>query len=343
MPDLPARPDMGLLHSHAIELLRAARDGNAAAVTRIEIVSKDLTMDSARLAVAREHGFDAWVEMATEVNRRDILNRRDAAALAALLADRPELALSPMLHWCDHPRGASPLGYIAMLRFDARRLGLTGPLIGTGVIAEALIAAGAQVDGDSGDRETPLITAASYGDAEVAAVLIAAGADVNAVAAPDSGGVPGGTALMHAAVFGMTSVVDVLVAAGARIDGLIEAAAVGDVTGFLTPAVSREELIRALSTAADHERLEVIDQLLAAGAPIDATDASYGLQALRTAARNGRAASVERLLARGADPSVRDAEYGRTALDWCRHRRGGADDPAAHDRVEVLLAGITPQ
>jgi ankyrin repeat protein len=342
MPDLPARPDIGLLHSHATELLRAARDGDAAAVTRIEIVSKDLTLDSARLTVAREHGFDAWVEMATEIKRRDILNRRDVRALAALLADRPELAMSSMLHWCDHPRGAAPLGYIAMLRFDARRLGLSGPLPGTGVIATALIEAGAPVDGDPADRETPLITAASYGDAEVAAVLIAAGADVDAVAAPDSGGVPGGTALAHAAIFGMTAVVDLLVAAGARVNGLIEAAAVGEVTGLLTPAVPGQERIRALVTAADHERLEVIDLLLEAGTPVDATDAEYGFQALRTAAQNGRAASVERLLARGADPSVRDPEYARTALEWSRHRRGGADDTSDHDRVQALLAPVTP-
>ena len=74
----------------------------------------------------------------------------------------------------------------------------------------------------------PLITAASYGDADVARELIAAGADLEAVAAPDAGGVPGGTALLHAAVFGMTPVLDVLVAAGARVRGIEEAAAAGD-------------------------------------------------------------------------------------------------------------------
>ena len=49
------------------------------------------------------------------------------------------------------------------------------------------------MDGEPGDRETPLITAASYGDADVARELIAAGADLDAVAAPNAGGVPGGT------------------------------------------------------------------------------------------------------------------------------------------------------
>lgn len=41
--------------------------------------------------------------------------------------------------------------------------------------------------------ETPLITAASYGDADVARILIEAGADLEATAAPTAGGVPGGT------------------------------------------------------------------------------------------------------------------------------------------------------
>jgi len=55
----------------------------------------------------------------------------------------------------------------------------------------------------------------SYGDAEVAKGLIEAGADLAATASADAGGVPGGTALRHAAVFGMADVAQVLVAAGA--------------------------------------------------------------------------------------------------------------------------------
>ena len=66
-------------------------------------------------------------------------------------------------------------------------------------------------------------------------MLIEAGADIEAVAAQDAGGVPGGTALLHAAVFGMTDVVDVLVEAGAPVHGIEEAAAAGDIDGWLTP------------------------------------------------------------------------------------------------------------
>jgi ankyrin repeat protein len=100
---------------------------------------------------------------------------------------------------------------------------------GTGALARELLAAGAPVEGDPGDRETPLITAASYGDAEVARVLIEYGADLEATAQANAGGVPGATALVHAAVFGMTAMVDVLAGAGAEIPDLVIAAAVGEI------------------------------------------------------------------------------------------------------------------
>ncbi|MDX6596397.1 MAG: uncharacterized protein QOE87_284 [Gaiellales bacterium] len=298
--ELPARPDLKQMRRQAKDLLRAAKSGDAQALAQLRAVSDDVILASAQLAVARAHGFPSWAQMLTEVERREILTTRDTRRLGELLAGDPGLAARSLEQWCDHPKGARPLGFIAMLRFDASRLGLSGDLPGTGAIARALLAAGAPVDGEPGDPETPLITAASYGDADVARELIAAGADLEAVAAPDAGGVPGGTALLHAAVFGMTPVLDLLVAAGARVHGIEEAAAAGDLSGRVASDTPLEARIRALVMAADHERLGVIDELLAAGTPIDATDAVFGRQAMRTARENGREASVAHLLARGA-------------------------------------------
>jgi hypothetical protein len=262
--ELPARPDLKQTRRQAKDLLRAAKSGDAHALAQLRAVSDDVILASAQPAVARAHGFPSWAQMLTEVERREILTTRDTRRLGELPAGDPGLAARSLEQWCDHPKGARPLGFIAMLRFDASRLGLSGDLPGTGAIARALLAAGAPVDGEPGDPETPLITAAGYGDADVARELIAAGADLEAVAAPNAGGVPGWTALLHAAVFGMTPVLDLL------------------------------------ALAADHERLGVIDELLAAGTPIDATDAVFGRQAMRTARENGREASVAHLLARGA-------------------------------------------
>ncbi len=255
MPDLPARPDLDQLRHQAKDLLRAAQRGDSGAAARIGAVSDRLILSSAQLALAREYGFASWARLKLEVERRDVLNSRDLSRLTRLLAEHPELATRPMEHWADRQHG-EPLGYITKMRFNHDRLGLPRDLTGTGAIARALIDAGAPVDGHPGDKETPLITAASYGDAEVAKVLADAGADIDAVSAPDSGGVPSGTALDHAAVFGMTDVVDVLVAAGARIDSLEMAAAAGDITGWPLARFTLESRIRALVFAADHQRLE---------------------------------------------------------------------------------------
>lgn len=333
MPDLPARPDLSQLRHQAKDLLRAARNGDPAALARLHAVSDQLTLSAAQLALAREYGFGSWAKLKTEIERREILTNRDLGRLTTLIGQHPELATEQMQHWCDHPGGPTPLSYVAMLRCDTASGGWRDRP-GTGAIARTLLQAGAPVDGSPDDEETPLITAASYGDVEVARALIEAGADIDATAARTAGGVPGGTALRHAAVFGMTEVVDVLVAAGARISHIGQAAAAGDIAGWLHPDTPEEDRVRALVMAADHERLHVIDQLLDAGTPIDATD-PWGRQALRQAAMNGRVAAVEHLLARGADPNHRDTTHHRTALDWCRHHKPG--NSPRHTQIETIL------
>lgn len=337
---LPARPNLTQLRHQAKDLLHAANRMDSDAVRRIHAVSDRIVLASAQLAIAREYGFANWAKLTDAVERRELLNSRDASRLRALLGKEPALATSTLENFCDHPQGVDPLGYVAQLRFNARRLGLPSTLPGTGGIARVLLDAGAPVNGKPDASETPLITAASYGDAEVAAVLIEAGADIEANAAPNAGGVPGGTALKHAAVFGMTDVVDVLVAAGARIDSLEMAAAAGDVRAWPLDRASLQSRIRALVFASDHQRLDVMDQLLDAGTPIDAEDAEWGRQPLRVAAEHGRAASVRHLLARGADPSIRDSRHNRTALEWCQRELRYLDSPS-HDEVDKILRPIT--
>ena len=325
MPALPPRADVDQLRRIAKERLRAARAGDAEAIAWITADGGDLTLATSQLRLAREHGFPSWPAMQLEVARRRVLDRHDPEALAEFIAEHPDAATADMRQWLDHPLGASPLGYVAMARYDTAT-DRWRDVEGTAEAARLLIANGAPVDGLPGDRETPLITAASYGDAAVAAVLIAAGADLDAVSAPDSGGVPGGSALLHAAVFGMTDVVDVLVAAGARVRSIEEAAAAGDVAGWLDASTPLQARLRALVMAADHERVAVIDALVAAGTPVDEEDEIHHRHPLRLAAANGRARSVRALLAHGADP-VRPGPDGRTPLDLAR--AGGHDEAAA--------------
>ncbi len=338
MPDLPPRADLDQLRRQAKNLLRATRRGDVAAVARIRVVSDRVMLDSAQLAVAREHGFDSWSKLKTEVNRREVLDRHDATRLLVLLAEHPELASERMLHWCDHPRGASPLGYVAMRRYDTA-LGVWRDVPGTGELARALLGAGAPVEGDPADFETPLMTAASYGDPEVAWVLIDAGAALDATASVTAGAVRGGTALRHAAVFGMTDVVEVLMAAGAS--DLVPAAAAGDITATLTAETPEPDRLAALGIAAEYGQLEVIDQLLAASTPVDGVDVD-GSTALHEAAFCGHSDSVRHLLARGADPTRRDARFDGTPLGWCRHQHEHAGPGQGYEEVAQILAPVTP-
>ncbi len=340
MSDLPARADLDQLKVRAKDLLRAARQGDPEATASLRAVSLStrLALSSAQLAIARQHGFASWAELRTEVQRRAILDSGDAGRLRELLAARPGLAVRRMVHWCDHPDGTSPLGYVAMMRYDTSR-GVWRDVPGTGALARALLDAGAPVEGDAVDAETPLMTAASYGDAEVARVLIDAGADVNATAAATAGGVPGGTALRHAAVFGMTDVAEMLLAAGAT--DLVQAAAAGDLGHVLTPGTPQTDRVAALRIAAAHGRLDVIDQLVDAATPVDGVDRD-GSTALHEAAFSGQPDSVRRLLARGADPSRRDTRFGSTPLQWGRHQREQTGPGHGHDEVEEILGPITP-
>ncbi len=339
MPRLPARADLEQLRLQAKDLLRAATRGEPDAISRLRAVSDRLTLSSAQLAVAREHGFTSWARLKLEVERRAVLDTADAAQLADLLAAHPELAVQRMTGWCDHLHGASPLGYVAMMRYDTRR-GVWRDVPGTGALAWALLRAGAPVEGDPLDAETPLMTAASHGDAQVARVLVEAGADLDATASATAGGVPGGTALRHAVVFGMTDVVEVLLAAGAT--DLVQAAAAGDLTGMLTAETSQKDRVAALRTAAAHGRVEVIDQLIAASTPVDGVDWD-GSTALHEAAFSGRADSVHRLLLHGADPARRDTRFDSTPLGWCLHQRGEVGPGNGHDEVEAVLRPLTPE
>lgn len=340
MPALPPRPDLDQLRRIAKERLRDARTGDADALAWIGEVGSGVTLAAAQLRLARHYGFASWPAMRLEVSRRLVLDLHDADALAAFITDHPGAATAELQRWCDHPLGASPLGYIAMTRYDTSTH-TWRDVNGTGAAAHVLIATGAPVDGRLGDPETPLITAASYGDADVAAVLIAAGADVDAVASADAGGVPGGSVLLHAAVFGMTDVVDVLVVAGARIRSIEEAAAAGDVTNWLTTDTPPQSRLRALILAADHQRVDAINVLVAAGTPVDDADEVFGRHPLHLAAANGRPDSVRVLLANGADSTRRDLD-GLTPLDHCRRNRGDAPDPTGHNEVEALLLATGP-
>jgi len=70
VPELPDRPNLDQLRRQARELLRAAADGEPAALTRIRAFSQRVSLSAAQLAVAREYGFASWPALHAEVERR---------------------------------------------------------------------------------------------------------------------------------------------------------------------------------------------------------------------------------------------------------------------------------
>jgi ankyrin repeat protein len=303
---LDAMTTTAQIAAEADRLLAGALAGDAGAVARIRAAADPIALPSARLAVANEYHVSSWRRLDAEVRRRRLLDVDEIEGMRDLLARDPDLARKKLSRWADlRTLRIRPLGYLARARAAAARRGgldRTSPC----EMARLLVELGAPVDGGPGDPETPLVSAAAEGDVGLVGVLVAAGADLEAIAAPDAAGVPEGSALLHAAVFGRTAVLDLLVAAGAHIPGLGSAAAAGDISGWSLSRSTLSSRIDALSFAALHERLDVIDALLDAGTPIDAEDREWGRQPLRIAARHGRTASVAHLLARGADPRVMD-------------------------------------
>ncbi len=338
MPKLPARPDLGQLRHQAKDLLRdATRDSThdqKLAVARIHAVSDALTLTGSQLALAREYGFPSWAALKTEVLRRRLLDDGDVTALAVMIEKDADLATHSLSGWCDH--NLPPLSYVALMCFQDQ----PSPRVEhdrSAALARALIAAGAPVDGPSAEGETPLITAASYGNAAVAQVLIDAGADLERT----GDAVPGGTALSHAIEFGMTEVVQVLLAAGARIPSVVEAAGLGDVTAFLEAGTTVAERVRALRQATAKGHLQVMNELLDVGTPIDGLDGD-GSTALHEAAWSGEVEALRLLLTRGADPNHMDTRFISTPLGWAQHRHEELGHSAAHDEVERILTKAAP-
>jgi hypothetical protein len=202
--DLPERPDLGELRRQAEEHLGA--------------VSENSTLADAQLALAREYGFASWRRLTLEVERKTALADGDVEALARLVAAFPSLAAERVSSRFSGD-ATSALSHAAVAGFhglvDHRR---------AGDIARVLLEAGAPVDGDPDDFETPLITAASYYETGMVRILIEAGADLEATGRE----IPGGTALTHAVWFGQARIVDLLVDAGALVRSIVEAAGPGN-------------------------------------------------------------------------------------------------------------------
>jgi ankyrin repeat protein len=190
-------------------------------------------------------------------------------------------------------------------------------------IATLLLAHGADVNATEVHKRTPLHDAAFQGHCDSAALLLAHGADVNAVSTH------GNTPLLEAAVACRSDIASVLLAHGADVNAVS--------THGNTP------LLEAVVAC----RSDIASVLLAHGAAVDARSAT-GDTPLLVALHNRNKDVIPVLLAHGADVDARDV-LGRTPLHVASTYFAQADHTLAKLLVEhdadvnaIDSAGRTP-
>ncbi len=161
--------------------------------------------------------------------------------------------------------------------------------------------------------KTALHWAAEKDHADVARVLLDAGADIEAKTSW------GATPLAWAAVMGSRRVADVLLGRGASGYTVTVAAALGHHDRVVAMVESgdphRPVLDDALHGAARNGHARVVAYLLGRGADVNARG-FFAASALHWAAHNGHADMVALLVSRGANLTLEDEQFHATADAW---------------------------
>ena len=211
----------------------------------------------------------------------------EQAAIDAVVAEQRAALGSPQREVDDEPAAATPL-WDAASEGDVNRVA-------------ALLDAGAEIDAKhtgAGGIPTPLIAAAFCGHIEVVRLLLARGADVEAVNSQ------GRSALVQAADQGHAEIVELLAHAGSAVDrpGLFGQTALHlaawqghrAVVQTLLACAARTDLrddagMTPLALACTEDVPEVVELLLAAGAPVEDRSGSTDATPLIMAAIDGQA------------------------------------------------------
>jgi ankyrin repeat protein len=350
-----------------------------------EILRAPLSEEDAKLVYAREHGFETWDDLASRVNHLashppTAASEPFMAAFAALESGnadgfRDSLRTNPHLARERGTNGNTLLNLAVSFAGKSDWKGGLSPI-------EALIEAGADVSEENDRGWTPLHAAAYANKPEIAALLIAKGAALDAEAHG-----AGGTPLIAALFWGHREVADLLgrhslapgnlrSAAGLGIPELVNACFGKD--GELTPEAcaargfyrphsgfpdwqpsgDRQEVLdEALVWACKSNRLAVLEQLVKAGARLNAdpyrgtpliwaavrnweetvawlldhganinqkatfggATHGQGVTALHMAAQSGCLQVVKLLVERGADLTLKEDLYNSTAIGAAEH------------------------
>ena len=320
-----------------VESLRAARDARdpgAAELLRAvggEGAETELTTQTARDAIARDHGYADWAAASEHsdvmIDTRfeaaaDAIQWGDIAALRGLLHAHPALIAmrSPFPHHC------TLLQHVAANGIEVERQLQSPP--NAAEVMRLLLDRGAEPDAacdlyGGGPGMTTMcllvsscVPAVAGVQAALVEVLCAGGATANG---PEDDGKP----LKTAVDFGYTPAAEALVRCGARVDNLALCAALGDLSGVRSRfgadgagalidsageaaamGVPQEHVLEeALGGAALHGRREVVEFLLGKDPDLSYADPGFGATARGAALYNGHteiAALIDQRLAQGA-------------------------------------------
>lgn len=295
-----------------------------------EVRAAALTMDDARLVVARDYSFDAWVDLERYVEAvghdRDVLAFETAVELV-VAGDAVSLS-----HALDRDPGltrarstrrhrATLLHYIGANGVEQSRQRTPPNAI---AVATLLLNAGADPDArahlyDEPSTTMTMIVSSSHPAAAglqvaLALLLLDRGASLT-----DPGNT--GSAVLTALRFGYLDTARALAGRAPAHDSVIEAAGLGHAEDVerLLPSANTAEKQAALSLAAQLGHVEVVRLLLASGANPDRYNpVGYHAHAtpLHQAVWCGQQGVVELLVASGARRDLRDSIYAATPLEW---------------------------
>lgn len=317
-----------------------------------EIRDAELSLEDARLAIARYYDFLDWQSLLayTEAVAQDgpifefesaveaIING-DLAALESALRRNPELVRMRSTRVCcfDPPvHCATLLHYIAANGVEGYRQKTPPNAV---EIARELLQAGAEPDaladmyGAKCTTMSMLVSSSPPADAGLQAPLVEVLLDFGADIKGRRGTNKWGTPLFTALAFGKVDAAKALVQRGARID-LPTAAGLGlveDVARLLASA-DGDARHRALSLAAQHGQVEVVRLLLDAGENPNRYNPEGNhphSTPLHQAVLGGYEPAVRLLIERGARLDIRDTVWNGTPLGWAIYGGGKAQEQMA--------------
>lgn len=316
-----------------------------------EIRDAALSLDDARLALARSYDFLDWaavVDFVEAVSSAGPVWAFEAAVEAVVAGDQDALsdalgrdpalihARSTRICCFDPPvHRATLLHYVAANGVEHHRQKTPPNAV---AIARALLDGGAEPDaladmyGAECTTMSMLVSSSHPANAGLQVPLINLLLDFGA-ALEGCGTRKWGTPLFTALAFGMSDAAAALAERGARIE-LPHAAGLGlvDAAARLLPTADREARHRALSLAAQQGHAEVVRLLLEAGEDPNRYNPEGNhahTTPLHQAVLGGHEAVARLLVERGARLDIRDTIWKGTPLGWAIHGGGKAQEAMA--------------